>query len=276
MKSQDIIAAFLAGCPPPPPAPFCTSILIATHALPVDRGSFFCDYPSIYNDGPAKIAVMHHRSHDRIALPVLAPRDHHTFTFSAPSIYARVLEHSALGPGMRLLCVGSGTGYFCAIAAQLVSTAAFPLHSQPAPVAQLPLLLLLHHHHCFSSRFLNAIRALPLSFTTLLTTQVGVCGTVHGVELHASNVAFARDATKRCVCVPAGRCVLKLTLCNRTITHARAVAAIEQRVFHAAFSCTPLTDADARGAGTLSSACSSAARMKPPQLPYSYAATRLI
>jgi hypothetical protein len=224
---------------------------------------------------------MHHRSHDRIALLVFAPRDHHTFTFSAPSIYARVLEHAALGPGMRLLCVGSGTGYFCAIAAQLVSAAASPLHFQPAPVAQLPLLLfciiIIVSPRAFSMQFVPCpSRPLPLSFTTLHTTQVGVCGTVHGVELHASNVAFARDATRRCVCVPASRCVLKLTLCNRTITHVRAVAAIEQHAFHAALSCTTLTDADARGAGTLSSACSSAARMKPPQLPYSYAATRLI
>ena len=30
-------------------------------------------------------------------------------------------------------------------------------------------------------------------------SQVGVCGVVHGVELHESNVAFARKAVNMCV-----------------------------------------------------------------------------
>lgn len=28
--------------------------------------------------------------------------------------------------------------------------------------------------------------------------QVGICGSVHGIELHESNVSFARDASKLC------------------------------------------------------------------------------
>lgn len=43
----------------------------------------------------------------------------------------------------------------------------------------------------------------------LRMAQVGKCGLVHGVELHASNVAFARDAIQKCVCV-AMHCVMIL------------------------------------------------------------------
>ncbi len=45
--------------------------------------------------------------------------------YSAPHIYAVVLEHAALVAGCRVLCVGSGTGYFCALAAELVSKLLF-------------------------------------------------------------------------------------------------------------------------------------------------------
>lgn len=40
--------------------------------------------------------------------------------------------------------------------------------------------------------------------------QVGKCGLVHGVELHASNVAFARDAIQKCVVCVAMHCVMIL------------------------------------------------------------------
>lgn len=53
---------------------------------------------------------------------LLAPatRNFYVNPCSAPLMYARVLEKAALAPGQRVLCVGSGTGYLCAIAAELV------------------------------------------------------------------------------------------------------------------------------------------------------------
>ena len=57
----------------------------------------------------------------------VGPGGAYAFSCSAPHIYAVVLEQAALVAGSRVLCVGSGTGYFCAVAAELVSMFFFPI-----------------------------------------------------------------------------------------------------------------------------------------------------
>ena len=40
--------------------------------------------------------------------------------YREPHIFAEILQKAELVPGKRVLCIGSGTGYLCALAAELV------------------------------------------------------------------------------------------------------------------------------------------------------------
>lgn len=75
--------------------------------LSVDRASFVrpADRASAWTDEP---------------LPLDTPHGHHVATISAPHIYVLAFAALGLGPGDRLLELGSGSGYGAALAAHVV------------------------------------------------------------------------------------------------------------------------------------------------------------